>query len=308
MELSLEQNNSEQIELESLNGNQRKSSNVSETKQEDHNGVFDWKISPYFIPLLIVEICLSFADLLSDTWTGFTLMKLENNVWGVLSFVINWVPGLIAAIQIIVDRRDSLCLAILYSLGSILLCPLVPTLTFVCLLCKVPRNSEEERSRDFMKKFQKLLSFVKIVRALEGCIESPLQLLYKTFLMFNGIIDFSVTSTDFALKDLHGNNIPVPFFINFLISCLTLIKSVYSLNIPHFKTETSSKFPAIIDKQDFVGFLVVLLYFPQPRRLYSFPSTFSPVYWLGRRYNIFRLGKRYIVNMTCTFSPFYFFM
>ena len=53
---------------------------------------------------------------------------------------------------------------------------------------------------------------------------------------------------------------------------------------------------------------MIVLYFPQPRRLYSFPSTFSPVYWLGRRYNIFRLGKRYIVNMTCTFSPFYFFM
>ena len=108
-----------------------------------------------------------------------------------------------------------------------------------------------------MQNFQKLLSFAMVVRALEGCIESPLQLLYKTFLMFNGIIDFNFTNPDLVFQDFHGNNIPVPFMINFVISSLTLIKSVYGLNTPYFKAEATSKFLAVIEKLDFVGFLVI---------------------------------------------------
>ena len=52
------------------------------------------------------------------------------------------------------------------------------------LLFKVHQNSQEEKSKEIMQNFQKVLSFAKVVRALEGCIESPLQLLYKTFLRF----------------------------------------------------------------------------------------------------------------------------
>ena len=120
----------------------------------------------------------------------------------------------------------------------------------------MPRNSEEERSKEVMKSYKRLLGFVTIIRALEGCIESPLQLLYKTSLMFNGIIEFKFTSASFAIKDLHGNNIPVPFFINFLISSVTLLKSVYSLNVPFFKTQSTSKYFKKLAWLDFVGFLV----------------------------------------------------
>ena len=53
-----------------------------------------------------------------------------------------------------------------------------------------------------MHHFHKILSFAKVVRALEGCIESPLQLLYKTFLMFNGIIDFNFYQPWFGFSRL----------------------------------------------------------------------------------------------------------
>ena len=132
----------------------------------------------------------------------------------------------------------------------------MPTLTYLYLWCKVPQSTEERKSRKFKKEFQKILSFVTLVRALEGCIESPLQLLYKTFLMFNGVIDFNFTGETFSYQDIHGNSVSVPFFINFMISGLTLIKSVYGLNIPFVKIETTSTYSAVLSWLDFVGFLV----------------------------------------------------
>ena len=48
--------------------------------------------------MLIVEIVLSFADLLSDTWTGLSLLKLKDKLWGGISLAINWIPGAIGAI------------------------------------------------------------------------------------------------------------------------------------------------------------------------------------------------------------------
>ena len=247
------------IELQPLSSNEETSSNFSKTEQNNKEQTSHFKISPIFIPMLIVELILSLIDLLSDTWTGFSLLKLKDNAWaGVVSFVINWIPGVIGAIQIFANRRcENISTTIMYCLASLVLCPLVPSITFVYLLFKVPRNSKEEKSKEIMHHFHKILSFAKVVRALEGCIESPLQLLYKTFLMFNGIIDFNFTNPDLVFQDFHGNSIPFPFLINFVISSLTLIKSVYGLNTPYFKAEATSKFLAMFEKLDFVGFLVI---------------------------------------------------
>ena len=251
----------EVTELQTLGYNQRKSSKseIESKNQEDDCGL---NLSPAFIPMLIVEIVLSFADLLSDTWTGFSfLKKLENKVWGVISLVIDWIPGAIGVIHIISNRRSfGMALTVVYCLASLVLCPLVPTLTYLYLLCKVPQNSREGRSIG-TREFHQLLSFVRIVRALEGCIESPLQLLYKTFLMFNGVIAFNFTNPDLTIQGLQGNTVSVPFFFNFLISGLTLIKSVYGLNMPFFKIENTSKYPAILSWLDFVGFLVTTTLF-----------------------------------------------
>ena len=196
--------------------NHRESTNLSISELNIQEKTNQFKTSPSFIPLLIVELALSLVDLLSDLWTGTSLLKLKEKAWaGAVSFVINWIPGVIGATQIIANRRFyGIAWTILYCSASILFCPIVPTITFAYLLCKVPRDSEEEKSKDFVKSFQKLLSFTMIVRALEGCIESPLQLLYKTFLMFNGVIDFNFTSPDYAIQDLHGNDIPAVYESN----------------------------------------------------------------------------------------------
>ena len=47
-----------------------------------------------------------------------------------------------------------------------------------------------------------------------------------------------------------------PFSSTFMISGLTLIKSVYGLNIPFVKIETTSTYSAVLSWLDFVGFLV----------------------------------------------------
>ena len=247
----------ETIRLEHMDGIQR-SSNLTRIEQE--NEVFEERrlnFGPFTIPLLITELILSIVDVLCDFWTGFSLLKLTDKVWGIGSFVINWIPGMIGVIQMIANRRcDGILWTTLYCLASLVLCPFVPTITFILLLCKVPRNSEEESSREVMMNYQKLLEFVTIVRAMEGCIESPLQLLYKIFLMFNGIIEFKFTSATFEIEDLHGNNIPVPFLMNFLIAGVTLLKSVYTLNMPFFKSESTSKYFNKLAWLDFVSFLV----------------------------------------------------
>ena len=71
--------NCELIELQPLSSNEEKSSNLSETDQNNEKQTSHFKISPIFIPMLIVELFLSLIDLLSDTWTGFSLLKLKDN-------------------------------------------------------------------------------------------------------------------------------------------------------------------------------------------------------------------------------------
>ena len=250
------------VELQSLGNNQETSCEGGENESENHEDDSGLNFSPAFYLTLLVEMVLSFADLVSDTWTGYSLLeKLESKVWGSISFGINWIPGAVGAIHIIFNHRSfGMIRTVVYCLASLVLCPLVPSLTYLYLLCKVPQNSRERRNIN-TREFQQILSFARIVRALEGCIESPLQLLYKTFLMFNGVIAFDFTNPDLTIKGLQGNTVKVPFFINFLISGLTLIKSVYGLNMPFFKIKTTSKYPAILSWLDFVGFLVTTTLF-----------------------------------------------
>ena len=113
-------NDSEHIELQSMGSNQERSSNSPETEPKDQEEEdSDLKIGSTFIPMLIVEIVLSFADLLSDTWTGFSLLKLKDKLWGGISLAINWIPGAVGAIQIIANHPShGIAKTVLYCLAS----------------------------------------------------------------------------------------------------------------------------------------------------------------------------------------------
>ena len=183
----------------------------------------------------MLELILSVADLVSDFLSGSSLLSEdETYVWGIGSFVINWIPGIVGAIQIISDYRKNptavFTTVVVYCLASLILCPLVPTLTVIYLLFSGPKNSEERESQEFYDRYCKLLSFATIVRALEGCLESSLQISYKFFLMFHGVVTFDFTSVT-LIKDAFGNKLPVPFILNFVIAILALIKAVATLNI-----------------------------------------------------------------------------
>ena len=241
--------------------NQLQNCNEDNNQENNYNR---FHVSPFMIPLLIVEICLSFVDFTSDFLNGYSLFKSEDNrsSWGVGSLVVNWIPGVLAVIQIIANHRcDKIHKIIPCSLAILILCPFIPTFSFLFLLYKAPRNSEEDQSREFVRNYTKLLSFVTLVRALEGCIESPLQILYKFSMMFNGVIEFNLANVEVSFHDLQGNTIPVPFFINFLVSSACLLKSVYGLNMQCFKTGTSDNSFAKLEMLDFVAFLVTTTLF-----------------------------------------------
>ena len=227
-----------------------------ETIEDEQSKTKTFTINSFTVPMLIVELLLSLLDFSSDFWSGYSLLSLPDKVWGIASLAINWIPGVIAIIQIIANHRcDRFLWTVIYSIACLIMCPLIPTLTFLYLLYKIPRNTEKQVD-EVTRQYNKFMSFATIVRALEGCLESPLQLLYKLFLMFNGIINFDFAGPVISIKDLHGNNIRVPFFINFLISIITLLKSVYSLNMPTFKIGPSSKMSdKFFNYLDYFGFI-----------------------------------------------------
>ena len=229
-----------------------------DNQAQDVNANTNVQISAFMIPLLIFELGLSFVDVVSDFLTGYSLIRSKDNRnWGIGSLVINWIPGVLAVFQVVANHRcDQILTIILYSIASLILCPMIPTLSFIYLLYMAPRNSEEEQSEEFVRTYTRLLSFVMLVRALEGCIESPIQILFKMSLMFNGIVEFDVTKPSIVVEDLHQNEIKIPFFINLLISSACLMRSVYALNMPFFQTSQSSDYSSKLGLLDFVLFLM----------------------------------------------------
>ena len=56
--------------------------------------------SHFTILQIFFELILSFANLISDTLSGYSLVSVkETFIWGIGSFVINWIPGLVGVIQ-----------------------------------------------------------------------------------------------------------------------------------------------------------------------------------------------------------------
>ena len=198
--------------------------------------VNDLLFSDFTVPLLVLELMLSLLDLILDSLSGLAFLSEERtNKWGVGSFVINWIPGLVGAIQIIADYRrnpnNSFTKVVLMCLISVILCPIIPTATVTYLLFYGPKNSDEKDSPEFYRRYTSLLRFVTIVRALEGCLESSLQIVYKILLMFFGVVSFDFSSISLIQDPLFGNSLPLPFLLNLIIAILSLMKATATLNI-----------------------------------------------------------------------------
>ena len=193
------------------------------------------------------------------------LTTLDTPLWGIGSLTINWIPGLVGVVQIAAHYRcqkASSYKIILYSCASLIFCPMIPSIILLYLLCKIPKNTNDIHSPKLQKEFGQLMVIVTMVRALEGCLESPLQLLYKMFLMFNGVIYFDFTSTsETVLKDLHGNGIPIPFVLNFVIGILTLLKGVLTLNLQTIIDHPTSTTKDKVLLFDFMMFLITTTLF-----------------------------------------------
>ena len=235
---------------------QNSSCNIDKTDAKCNNEETDGDnlFSRLTIPLLVLELILSLSDLLSDTFSGLSLTSFEETFgWGIGSFAINWFPGVVGAIQLIADyrrhKKTSITKLFVSCLLCLILCPVIPTVSMIVLLFASPRNSVEAKCQEFRKRYVKLLSFITIVRALEGCLESSLQIVYKGFLMFYGVVTFDLTSVT-LIEDSFGNKLPLPFLLNLVIAILSLMKAVSTLNIVNIVR------PSKLHMVTFIPFLV----------------------------------------------------
>jgi len=68
----------------------------------------DELISDFTIPLLTLELLLSLLDLISDLLSGLSLLSEKRTFkWGIGSFFINWIPGMVGAVQMFANHRQN---------------------------------------------------------------------------------------------------------------------------------------------------------------------------------------------------------
>ena len=291
-------------------------SQTQDNEDVTNDEVKDELISNFTVPLLILELISSLLDLISDFLSGFSLLSNYRTFkWGIGSFVINWIPGLVGSVQIFANHRrhpeTSLTKVILMCLASIILCPIVPTVTVVYILFNGPRSSEEKDSPQFYTKYTKMLRFLTIVRALEGCLESPLQIVYKIFLMYHGVVSFDFSSVT-LIEDAFGNKLPLPFLLNFVIAILSLMKATSTLNINNIirpsKLSLLTLVPFLISNCLFkLGALMILFGYLSIFAILPLILVFMlSIYVNSRTIEEFRHIPRWVMNFTNICAPLCF--
>ena len=70
------------INVQAPSSNQRESTNLSITELNIQEEITEFKVSPSFIPMLIIELALSLVDFLSDLWTGTSFEAKRKSLGG----------------------------------------------------------------------------------------------------------------------------------------------------------------------------------------------------------------------------------
>ena len=110
------------------------------------------------------------------------------------------------------------------------------------LLYLCPKPNEEQNPTEKFKKAQKLYY---VIKHLFVCVEGPAQLVFKIFLIFNGMIErdtFGISVRN--MEDTYGNVISCPTIsaIQMFISLISLMKTIYDSIIFTGKPNDSSCF------------------------------------------------------------------
>ena len=178
----------------------------------------------FALRILFVDLLIACCDLASGFLQGYALLSTEGKrVFGFITFGINWIPGIVAAIHLLSVYRRELpwYKAILCAILLIVFYPLVPILALLILLWMKPNNNKSLKE---LKEFKKAEYGATVSSAIRGCIASPTQLGYQLWLALNGIIVLEWNDAiSFSITDWEGNEILISFAAPLCI-CFSILK------------------------------------------------------------------------------------
>ena len=157
------------------------------------------------VRILFFDLVIVCCDVGSDFAQGCTLLFTPGKeLYGIITLVINWIPGLVAAIHLLsMYRREwPWYWSIFYAMLLLLFYPIVPILALLILLWMKPNTKKPTRE------FKEAEYATIISQAIHGSIESPIQLSFQFWLALNGVIHISWNDLiSITLKDWAGNKI-----------------------------------------------------------------------------------------------------
>ena len=163
----------------------------------------------FALRILFVDLLIACCDLISGFLQGYALISTEGNeLYGLITIGINWVPGICAAIHVLsVYRREiAWYKAILSVFVLLLFYPIIPIVALLILLWMKPNNNKST------KEFKEAEYLVSVVYTIRGCIASPLQLSFQFWLALNGIILLKWSElVSLTITDWEGNEILISF-------------------------------------------------------------------------------------------------
>ena len=163
----------------------------------------------FALRILFWDLLIVCCDLVSGFLQGYALFSTEGKaLYGLMTFGINWIPGICAAIHVLSVYRTELVWykAILFAFLSIVLSPIIPILALLILLWMQPDANKSTRE------FKEAEYLASVSYAIRGCIASPIQLSYQLWLVLNGIIMLEWNQMmSLTITDWEGNEILISF-------------------------------------------------------------------------------------------------
>ena len=192
----------------------------------------------------------SLTDIYFDYSVGLDLIFSSevDKGYGLMSLILNWIPGLVVFFHIISSNRESQSKVktVLFALLSWITYPVLLTFSILYVLINRPKNSRGT------KQYQSALNFLTVLQAISGCFEAPLQMTYNLWLIMNGVLPSSFGIKCIFFEDLNGNQLCVPTSasLSIIFSLAATMMAVFSLNLP--KNTQSSKIPKYLEYGPFL--------------------------------------------------------
>ena len=158
--------------------------------------------------ILFVDMLIVFCNLASDVTQGLTIIIKDGLLdYGSIACMIIWFPGIPAAIHFLAVLRHELVWyrVVLYAALLIVFYPVVPILALIIVLWMKPKDNKTT------KEFMDAQYGATVAYVIQGCIASPIQLCYQSWLALTGILPFKWTNLIIDHLDSSNNPTPITF-------------------------------------------------------------------------------------------------